>query len=805
MAETDLTKVDKALAYDDDENPIEQVTQEVNVDAEGLEEKDFIELADGSMESVDEELPMEAPFNANLAEYMEEQDLQSIGIEILENYYNDKASREDWEQAYVKGLDLLGFKEEQKTEPFRGASGVVHPMLAESAVQFQAQAYKELLPAGGPVKTQIVGAVTNEVEEQAQRVQDFMNYQVTYVMKDYDPELDQLLFYLPLAGSAFKKVYYDEILERAVAKFVPAEDLVVPYGASSLETCERIVHIVKMSENQVKKQQVVGFYREVPIRASDADDNTNIQSKYDQLEGSEKVLSDQVTLLECHVELDLPGFEDVDVAGESTGLKLPYVVTIDEGTGNILSVYRNYKDMDPLRRRKDYFVHYKFLPGLGFYGFGMIHMIGGLSRAASVALRQLLDAGTLSNLPAGFKQRGLRIRDDKKPLTPGEFRDVDAPGGDLRGALMPLPYKEPSNTLYSLLGFIVQAGTRFAAVADQKIGEGSQANPVGTTVALLERGAKIMSAIHKRLHYAQKGEFNLLADVFKTYLPAEYPYNVVGGNRTIKQTDFDDRVDILPVSDPNIFSMAQRVTLAQTQLQLAQSNPQIHNQYEAYKRMYEALGVQNIDQILPPPMQPMPLDPAVENSMAIKGSPFQAYAEQDHEAHIDAHRAFMSTVLIKSIPQAMALLQGHISEHISMLAQQQVQMEYQQQLQQLQQQAAMLGPQQVQMAQQQLMNEMQKAVAVRVAQITNDLVKEEQEAMADNEDPLVELKERELDIREKQAMSKAMNDQERTELDKVKLASKIATDKERIESQEDIAQLRANVQYEKMDRNDKKR
>lgn len=805
MAETDLTKVDKALAYDDNENPIEQVTQEVNVDAEGLEEKDFIELADGSMESVEEELPTEAPFDANLAEYMDDQDLQSIGIEILENYYNDRASREDWEQSYVKGLDLLGFKEEQKTEPFRGASGVVHPMLAESAVQFQAQAYKELLPAGGPVKTQIVGAVTNETEDQAQRVQDFMNYQVTYVMKDYDPELDQLLFYLPLAGSAFKKVYYDEMLERAVAKFVPAEDLVVPYGASSLENCERIVHVVKMSENQVKKQQVVGFYREVPIRASDADDNSDIQSKYDQLDGEEKVLSDQVTLLECHVELDLPGFEDVDVAGESTGLKLPYVVTIDEGTGNILSVYRNYKDMDPLRRRKDYFVHYKFLPGLGFYGFGMIHMIGGLSRAATVALRQLLDAGTLSNLPAGFKQRGLRIRDDKKALTPGEFRDVDAPGGDLRGALMPLPYKEPSNTLYSLLGFIVQAGTRFAAVADQKIGEGSQANPVGTTVALLERGAKIMSAIHKRLHYAQKGEFNLLADVFKTYLPAEYPYNVVGGNRTIKQTDFDDRVDILPVSDPNIFSMAQRVTLAQTQLQLAQSNPQIHNQYEAYKRMYEALGVQNIDQILPPPMQPMPLDPAVENSMAIKGSPFQAYPQQDHEAHIDAHRAFMSTVLIKSIPQAMALLQGHISEHISMLAQQQVQMEYQQQLQQLQQQAAMLGPQQVQMAQQQLMNEMQKAIAVRVAQITNDLVKEEQEAMADNEDPLVELKERELDIREKQAMSKAMNDQERTELDKVKLASKISTDKERIESQEDIAQLRANVQYEKMDRNDKKR
>ena len=796
--------IDKAVDYEED-NPIEQVTQEVNVDADGIEESDFIELADGSAETMDDEPRTEAPFSANLAEYIDDQDLQTVSAEIMDSYYNDRASREDWEQAYIKGLDLLGFKEEAKTEPFRGASGVVHPMLAESAVQFQAQAYKELLPAGGPVKTQIVGNVTNETEEQAQRVQDFMNYQVTYVMKDYDPELDQLLFYLPLAGSAFKKIYYDDMLERAVAKFVPAEDLVVPYGASSLETCERVIHIVKMSENQVKKQQVTGFYRDVAIRASDADDNNDIQSKYDQLEGSEKVLSDQVVLLECHVELDLPGFEDVDVAGESTGLKLPYVVTIDEGTGNVLSIYRNYKELDPLRRRKDYFVHYKFLPGLGFYGFGMIHMIGGLSRAASVALRQLLDAGTLSNLPAGFKQRGLRIRDDKKALTPGEFRDVDAPGGDLRGALMPLPYKEPSATLYSLLGFIVEAGSRFAAVADQKIGEGSQANPVGTTVALLERGAKIMSAIHKRLHYAQKIEFNLLADVFKSYLPSEYPYNIVGGNRMIKQLDFDDRVDILPVSDPNIFSMAQRVTLAQTQLQLAQSNPQIHNQYEAYKRMYEALGVQNIDQILPPPMQPMPLDPAVENSMAIKGSPFQAYPQQDHEAHIDAHRAFMSTVLVKSIPQTMAVLQGHISEHISMLAQQQIQMEYQQQIQQLQQQAAMVGPQQIQMAQQQLMMEIEKATAVRIAQITNELLAEEQEAVASNEDPLVDLKSRELDIKEQQVVNKAMTDQERTELDKMKLASKIQTDKERIDSQQDIAQLRANIQYEKMDRNDKKR
>jgi hypothetical protein len=802
MAQENNTNIDKAVDYEED-NPIEQMTQEVNVDAEGLEDTDFIELADGSMEQVDEMEQEQVPFMANLAEFMDDDELGEVSSELLEGYNRDRDSRTDWLETYTKGLDLLGFKNKERTNPFKGASGATHPLLSESVVQFQAQAYKEMLPAGGPVKTQIVGAVTEESENQAQRVQDFMNYQITHVMKDFDPELDQMLFYLPLAGSAFKKVYYDEMLERAVSKFVPAEDLVVPYGASDLENADRICHVVKMTTNQIRKLQVSGFYRDITVSPTEGSDN-EAQKKYDELEGMQKTLSDDVTLLECHVDLDLPGFEDKDVAGEETGIKLPYIVTVDEGTGNILSIYRNYDEMDMLRRKKNYFVHYKFLPGLGFYGFGLLHMIGGLSKAATQALRQLLDAGTLSNLPAGFKSRGLRIRDDKQPLTPGEFRDVDAPSGDLRGALMPLPYKEPSSTLFALLGFVVEAGRRFASVADMPIGEGSQANPVGTTMAIMERGMKVMSAIHKRLHYGQGIEFNLLAQVFKTYLPPEYPYNIVGGNRTIKQTDFDDRVDILPVSDPNIFSMAQRVALAQTQLQLAQSNPQIHNQYEAYKRMYMALGVQNIDMILPPPMPPQPLDPAVENSMIIGGKPVQAYPQQNHEAHIDAHRAFMSTVTIKALPQVMAVMQAHISEHISLLARQQIQVDYQQRLQQLQQQAMMMNPQQAQMAQQQLMNQMENDISVRVAQITNDLVAEEQESLEQSGDPLVELKQQELQIKATEVQNKKINDDERRDLEKQKLAAKISTDQERIQTQEDIAQLRANVQYEKMERNDKK-
>ena len=534
------------------------------------------------------DLSGQTEFSANLAEVIDENDLNLLGTELYQNFEDYKNSRRDWEQAYTQGLDLLGFKYEQRTEPFQGASGATHPVLAEAVTQFQALAYKELLPAGGPVRTQIVGLQTPEIEQQSERVKEFMNYQIMDIMQEYEPEFDQMLFYLPLSGSTFKKVYYDETLGRAVSKFVAAEDLVVPYSATSLDDAEAVIHVIKVSGNELRKQQVAGFYRDIELLPSDdGTEENDVETKERQLEGVTKssYSEDVFSLLECHVNLDLEGFEDKGSDGEPTGIKLPYIVTIEEGSREVLSIRRNYLEIDPKKQKIQYFVHFKFLPGFGFYGSGLIQMIGGLSRTATSALRQLLDAGTLSNLPAGFKQRGIRIRDDAQSIQPGEWRDVDAPGGNLRDAFMTLPYKEPSQTLLALMGVVVQAGQRFASIADMQVGDGNQQAAVGTTVALLERGSRVMSAIHKRIYAAMKQEFKLLANVFKLYLPPEYPYDVVGGQRQIKQADFDDKVDIIPVADPNIFSQTQRIGLAQTELQLAMANPQIHNMYEVYRTM----------------------------------------------------------------------------------------------------------------------------------------------------------------------------------------------------------------------------
>ena len=563
---------------------------------------------------------VDTEFSENIAEKMDDSDLSSLSSELVTEFRNDKDSRKDWETTYTQGLDLLGFKYEQRDQPFRDASGVTHPLLAESVTQFQAQAYKELMPSSGPVNVQIVGKETPEVYEQSIRVKNFMNYQIIDIMEDYTPDMDQMLFYLPLSGSTFKKVYYDEGLERAVSKFIPAEDLVVPYTATDLETCERVTHVVKMSSNEFRKKQVAGFYRDVEINPSTTNIEDQVKEKVSDIEGVKKVGgdSDEVTLYEMHTLLDLEGFGDKDEDGEETGIKVPYIVTIEESSGEVLSIYRNYSEDDPFKKKRQYFVHYKFLPGLGFYGFGLIHMIGGLSRTATSVLRQLLDAGTLANLPAGFKSRGLRVRDDAEPIQPGEFRDVDAPAGDLRASIMTLPFKEPSQTLYSLLSFVVEAGKRFASIADLPTADSNSQAPVGTTIALLEKGSRVISAIHKRLHYSLKTEFKLLAKVFSEYLPPVYPYEVVGGDRYIKQTDFDSRVDVIPVSDPNIFSISQRVTMAQTQLQLAQSAPALHNLREAYRRMYESMGVQNIDNILKKEEQPKPKDPAIENADSLE-------------------------------------------------------------------------------------------------------------------------------------------------------------------------------------------
>jgi hypothetical protein len=732
----------------------------------------------------------------NLAELLPEDITDPIGNELVENYMDYKSSRRDWEQTYKEGLDLLGFKYNNRTEPFTGASGATHPVLAEAVTQFQAGAYKELLPAEGPVRTQIVGNPDQAKEAQAQRVKDYMNYELMEKMEEYEPEFDQMLFHLPLAGSTFKKVYYDELLGRAVSKFVPADDLVVPYSATSLDDADAIIETIKISENDLRKQQVAGFYSDIELQKPQEKED-EIQKKERELEGTRKSGKQEMvyTLLECHVNLDLEGFEDKDDELNPTGIKLPYIVTVDETSRKVLSIRRNYEPTDPKRNKIQYFVHFKFLPGLGFYGFGLIHMIGGLSRTATAALRQLLDAGTLSNLPAGFKQRGIRVRDEAAPLQPGEFRDVDAPGGNLRDAFMTLPYKEPSPTLLQLMGIVVQAGQRFAAIADMQVGEGNQQAAVGTTVALLERGSRVMSAIHKRLYAGMKKEFRLLAKVFKTYLPPVYPFDVVGGRREVKQMDFDDRVDILPVADPNIFSMAQRISMAQTELQLATSNPQIHNLYSAYRKMYEALGVKNIDQILPPPAPIQPMDPSLEHINALGAKPFQAFRGQDHRAHVTAHLTFMSTNIVRNNPMVMASIQKNILEHISLMAQEQVELEFAEQLQQLQ--VLQVQAQQDPRAQQQLQQfsqTLEARKAVLVAELTADFAKEEKEITSQyDNDPLLKLKSREVDLRAMENERKKQADQEKADLDRAKLVQARELAEDKMEQNEDLAKLRAGV------------
>ena len=734
--------------------------------------------------------------NANLAEVLDEKLLNELSSELRGQYEEDLESRDEWKEGYVKGLDLLGIKYEERTEPFDGASGVTHPLIAESITQFQAQSYKELLPSGGPVKINIMGNRTLEREAQAARVREFMNYQITEVMEDYDTDTDQMLFYLPLAGSTFKKIYYDQTRGTAVSKFVPAEDLVVPYQASDINTVSRLTHVLKMDENTIRKMQVAGIYRDVEISASD-DDQDVVQEKKDELEGASKGYSDEVfSVLEIHVNLDLEGFEDVGRDGQPTGIKLPYIVTLDQGSGEILSITRNFEQNDPLKRKIQYFVHYKFLPGLGFYGFGLIHMIGGLGRAATSILRQLIDAGTLSNLPAGFKARGIRIRNDDEPLSPGEFRDIDAPGGDLRNSIVPLPFKEPSGTLSNLLAALIEAGRRFVSIADQKLGESSGDMPVGTTVAMLERGMKVMSAIHKRLHYAQKTEFRLLARIFGENLPQQYPYEIAGAEQQIYAADFDGRVDVLPVSDPNIFSMAQRVALAQTQLQIAQSNPDIHNLPAAYRRLYQALEVQNIDEILPPKKEPMPMDPSIENARALQGEVVVAFPQQNHDQHIANHILFMKTPIVATSPNVMAILYAHILEHISLKSNAIAQGEAQQavQMQLLAQQGAVdpasvpppITP---------------EIVASRVAELEAQFTAEFIQQMAPpegQEDPLVTIRKQELAIRAAEAQRGAEVDQQKLGLEAQKLQQRAATDAARLETQEEIAEERNVVNRERI-------
>ena len=728
-------------------------------------------------------------FDRNLAEEMDRGDLGSVSNDLLSQYESAKESRGDWEEEYSKGLELLGFKYEERTMPFRGATGVTHPLLAEAATQFQAQAFNELLPPEGPVRTYVMGEITKEKEQQSKRVKDFMNYYLTNVAMEYTPEFDQMLFYLPLAGSTFKKVYFDENLERVVSKFVPAEHLIVPYDAADLETAPFVAQVVRMAANDVRKLQVSGFYRDVPVHPSQ-EKQTDIKQTTDEIEGTNPSMIDyDVTLLEFHVDLDLIGYEDRDEDGEETGIMLPYVVTVCEDTGEVLSIRRNYRQEDQKRRKIQYFVHYKFLPGFGFYGLGLIHTIGGLSRTATAALRQLIDAGTLSNLPAGFKARGLRIRDNDEPLQPGEFRDVDSPGGAIRDSLMPLPFKGPDATLFNLLGFVVQAGQRFATITDLKVGDGNQQAAVGTTVAMLEQGARVMSAVHKRLHYAMKQEFKLLARVMAESLPPEYPYSVAGADQSVFAQDFDDRVDVIPVSNPNIFSQSQRIMLAQTQMQLAMQAPELHDIYEAYRRMYEALGVRDIDKILKPKeeTEAQPKDPATENIDALNQLELQAFEGQNHDAHIMSHLVFGASGLVAQMPMVAMALQKHLMDHVRLKATEAVMA-----------QVGQMGA--VEQMPPEMQVQIEAAIAMQIAQELQALRQLNDQITGQGQqgpDPLVALKEQELQLRAQKDQAQIAQDAAELDLDRQKAAERAREFQARLDQNQQLTMTKLQATAER--------
>jgi hypothetical protein len=763
----------------------DKIEETVVDEPEGLPPEVVVE---GEEETIEEE---DTDFNANLAENMDERTLKDLAMDLIQEYKKDKTSRKEWEDAYIKGLDLLGTRYQQTSRPFKGASSVTHPLLAESVTQFQAQAYKELVPSDGPVRTQTIGLQTPQIEAQADRVKDYMNYLLMEEMEDYTTDMDQMLFYLPLSGSTFKKVYYDAMLQRPVSKFIPAEDLVVPYFASDLKDSERITHVIKMTKNEVIKKQAAGFYRDIELIESNAEPDS-VQKKLNELEGVKGTGADYLhTVLEMHVDLSLDDFDE-DFDDKAKKIKIPYIVTIDEGAGEVLSIYRNYKPNDVTYQRIEYFVHYKFLPGLGFYGFGLTHMIGGLSLAATQSLRQLIDAGTLKNLPAGFKSRGIRVRDDDQPIQPGEFRDVDAPGGNIRDQFFNLPFTEPSTTLYNLLGFVVQAGQKFAGTTDSNVGNDVQNRAVGTTMAIMERGSRVMSGVHKRCYYAMRLEFKILARICGESLPEAYPYDVYGGSREIKSADFDNRVDILPVADPNIMSMAQRVTLAQSQLQIAQSNPQMHNLHEAYRRVYEALGTKQIEAILKPaPKQPEPLDPAKENARALQMKLLVAFEFQDHDAHIAAHMAFMASRMVQINPQVYALMQSHISDHISFKAKAEVK-------EMLMQNEQMMAMSQQDPQQFQIMFDAE--VAKVAARITQELVQTELQQNASKQDPLLKIKQQEVDLRAMDLQRKAEETKFRAEQENQRVAARLDYDYDKLMQQDEQSDERLDIARQKLEK-----
>ena len=727
----------------------------------------------------------ESEFNSNLTEYLDEDELDKLGSKLIGEYTADKDSRTEWEETYIKGLDQLGLKIEERTTPWAGACGVFHPMLSEAVIRFQSQSISEMFPAQGPVRTKIVGKVTEDKEKQAERVEDYLNYLLTHEMSEYRTETEKMLFSLPLAGSAFRKVYYDPNLNRPCSIFVPAEDVVVNYGASDLETCERATHVMRKSENNVRKMQVSGFYRDIELPESDSQ-YSDIKKKYDDMTGEVNTFNydDRHTILEMQVDLDLVGYEDTDEQDNETGIALPYVVTIDYPSGIILSIRRNWYEDDPTKLRRMHFVHYQYLPGIGFYGFGLIHMVGGLAKSATSILRQLVDAGTLSNLPGGLKARGLRIKGDDTPIMPGEFRDVDVPGGAIRDNITFLPYKEPSGTLYQLLGNIVEEGRRFASMNDMKVSDMNNQAPVGTTLALLERNMKVMSAVQARLHASMRKEFDILVDIIKDFTDPAYPYET-DEEEFIKAEDFDKRIDVLPVSDPNAATMAQRIMQYQAAMQLAQTAPQMYNLPELHRQMLEVLGIRNVEDIVPLDDDIKPVDPASAVQNLINGKPVKAFPFQDHEAHIQTIVAAQENPEIMQLLQAaptaqtiMAAASAYINEHLTMQFRKEVEREM----------GVELPPEG-----EALPADVEKRISSLVAEAarrvtTTSQAQAEQERIQEQQkDPLIQMKEREVALKEAEVQRKSQEGQAKIQLEAAKAASRDKLEKERIRSQEEIA------------------
>ena len=731
-------------------------------------------------------------FDSNLADFMDDDVLMELGNELVSAYNGDKESRADWEETYTKGLDQLGLKIEERTQPWAGACGVFHPMLSEAVIRFQSQSITEMFPAQGPVKTKIVGKITEAKEKQARRVQDYLNYLLTYEMSEYRTETEKMLFSLPLAGSAFRKVYFDPSLDRPSSIFVPAEDVVVNYGASDLETCERATHVMRKSSNAIRKMQVNGFYRDVELPAG-SQNLSDITKKYNDITGEQDTYNyDQShTILEMQVDLDLQGFEDTNDLNEQTGIAIPYVVTIDYPSGIILSIRRNYYEDDPNKLRRMHFVHYQYLPGLGFYGFGLIHMVGGLAKSATSILRQLVDAGTLSNLPGGLKARGLRIKGDDTPIMPGEFRDVDVPGGAIRDNITFLPYKEPSGTLYQLLQNIVEEGRRFASISDMKISDMNNQAPVGTTLALLERNQKVMSAVQARLHASMRKEFDILVGIVKDFTEPAYPYEM-DEEEFIKGSDFDNRVDILPVSDPNAATMAQRIMQYQAAMQLAQSSPEMYNLPELHRQMLEVLGIEDVDAIVPDEDDIKAVDPVTAVQNLINGKPVKAFIEQDHEAHIATVAAAQQNPEIMEIvqqspkaPTILAAASDYVNQHLTMQYRKEIEREM----------GVELPPEG-----EPLPADVEKRISALVAEAaqrvlgTSQQRAEQERIEQQRQDPLIQMKEREVAIKEGELQRKAQEGQAKLQLEAAKAANRDQIERERISTQSEIAGARIGQQ-----------